>query len=332
MQFTNLMASPYEKQPLSALQRPDIWRVPLPERLLRERVNDVVLDVLLEATPILWNMVDRGVGRKVTSLYVPGRQEDEELEIDIQAENIIISILGESAEKNGLSLLVLSEHNNFVVGKESPNAIVVDDPFDNSSEYKRGLNTPPHFVFAFYTTEGIPIAAGDADLFTQHIYINRDGKNYYYNPRTRSLIEIETSLQQRVKTIQDSNFVIASYLGADEYARPFNAHFDKLNQDRHPKSRLHGKGGSHLYGSSIATGAVSAYIMFNEPRGEIDPGLPFALSAGYSIVSVNPDGGFEDYRFDSNLQREDVPLFITAATPELRDEIIRYYLEGQKAA
>lgn len=321
---------PNERQPLSVFQRPDALRVPPSEKLLRERVNEVVLDVLLSATPILWEMVDRGVGRKVTSQYVPGRGEDEELEIDTQAENIVAFILEKSAKKNGLSLSVLSEHNNFVVGKEKPSAIVSLDPFDNSSEYKIGLNTPPHLVFAFYTTEGIPMAAGDGDLFTQHIYINRDGRNYYYNYRTGSLTEIEMPLQQRVKTIQDSNFVIASYLGADKYARPFNSYFDKLNQDRHPKSRLHGKGGSHLYGSSIATGAVSAYVMFNEPRGEIDPGLPFALSAGYSVVSVNPDGSFDDYEFDANLQGKDVPLFIAAVTSNLRDEIIRYYLEAKK--
>jgi len=68
-------------------------------------------------------------------------------------------------------------------------------------------------------------------------------------------------------------------------------------------------------------------VMFDEPRSEIDPGFPMAKKAGCSIVSVNSDGSYRDYQFIPGKQHDKVDLFIAAATPELRDQLINYYVK-----
>lgn len=312
----------------STIRRPDIWKNPQVEILsLREKANEAVLNLVFEVTHPLADMVSNGVGRNAIG-EVLGREEDEQIAIDATAESLARESLEQSARSLGVSFFVLSEHNNFQVGSGMPEFIGVLDPFDNSDEHKKGLDTPAHVVFGVYDLEGNPLAAADSNLYTRHIYINRDGKNYLYNSRTGKLDIISP---RRVESIQDENFVVASYLGRYQYASLFNASFDVLNQDRYRRSTLHGKGGAHIY-AYLSTGAVSAYVMFDEPRGEVDPGLPFALSASCTVVSVHPDGTFEDYKFNPDLQRDTVPLFIAASTPKLRDEIIDYYLKAQRSA
>ncbi len=320
------MVSSLEQQQ-QPIERPDLWKAPLAERLTRERANEVVMDLLDTATPILADMVDRGIGRKTAKQDVPGREEDEELEIDSMAESLEIEILEDSAKTNDLSFTILSEHNNYTVGAGEPNCIISLDPFDNSDEYKKGLDIPPHITLAIYGLDLKPIAAGDANLFIQHLYVNRDGKNYFLNPRQHSLTEIP--IPPEIKSIEDPSFVIASYPGRDKYSRKFNMYLDELNRNRFDKSTFHGKGGTHLY-PYMAKGSVSAYAMFDEPRGEIDPGAPFALSAGYNLNIVHSDGSIEPYKFDPTRQRETVPFFLAASTLELRDEIVAIAMAAKK--
>jgi hypothetical protein len=79
--------------------------------------------------------------------------------------------------------------------------------------------------------------------------------------------------------------------------------------------------------------------MFDEPISEIIPGVPLALATGCSVVSVDKkNGSYTDFKFDPNALRENhklyaegsIPLLIAAGTPEIRDEIIKYYLEAKK--
>ena len=67
--------------------------------------------------------------------------------------------------------------------------------------------------------------------------------------------------------------------------------------------------------------------MFDEPRSEIDPGFPIAKKAGCSIVSVDSDGNYKDYEFIPGRQHDKVDLLIAAATPELRDALIKHYVK-----
>jgi len=67
--------------------------------------------------------------------------------------------------------------------------------------------------------------------------------------------------------------------------------------------------------------------MFDEPRSEIDPGFPIAKAAGCSVVSVDSDGRYEDYRFIPGKQHDKVDLLIAASTNEIRDALIKEYVK-----
>jgi len=137
-------------------------------------------------------------------------------------------------------------------------------------------------------------------------------------------------------TLKDRNSTLATFIGEKEYSLKFFKYFGKLVQDMHPKGLVYGGGGAYIYGF-LASGSIDAYVMFDEPVSEIIPGLPLALATGCTAVSVNEDGTYRDFKFDPNVLKENykhysevsVPLFIAAATPEIRDEIIKYYLKAK---
>ncbi len=135
-------------------------------------------------------------------------------------------------------------------------------------------------------------------------------------------------------TLRDRNSTLASFVGENEYSLEFFKYFGQLVKDMDRKGFLYTGGGAYIYGL-LASGAIDAYVMFNEPVSEIIPGVPLALATGCTVVSVNEDGTYREFKFDPNALRENyklysegvVPLFIATATPEIRDQIIKYYLE-----
>jgi len=121
--------------------------------------------------------------------------------------------------------------------------------------------------------------------------------------------------------------VLASYLMKSIYSAKFLDIFWNLIKDMHPKGLLYPQGGSFIY-AYLASGLVDAYVMFNEPRSEIDPGFPIAKKAGCSVVSVDSDGRYRDYEFLPGRQHDKIDLLIVAATPELRDALIKHYVKN----
>ncbi|GEM_PF-4011633 len=303
------------------------------DSVLREKAeiaNEINLDFLLGTYEFLPKMVKARIGTGVADNYVRGRPEDEMLEIDEIAENFEIDIIEKSAKNYGVSVEVFSEHNKYLIGPGNPDFRIALDPFDNSHEYKQGgrrkyggLNVTPHFVIGIYDLDNNPLCAGDGDLVYKTFVINYDGHNYYYDPTAKKTIPIE--MPPQITTIKDPQFELATYDGDYDYSSQFNKYLHKLLKEKGGK--VHGKAGAHIY-RYLATGAANAYAIFKEPRGEIDPGLPIALSAGYTASSVNPDGTFEKYEFDPKLYYESVPFFVVASTNELRDMIISYYVKG----
>jgi len=77
---------------------------------------------------------------------------------------------------------------------------------------------------------------------------------------------------------------------------------------------------------------VDAYVMFDEPRSEIDPGFSIAKKAGCPVVTIDTDGSYKDYEFLPGRQHDKVDLLIAAANAKIRDELIKYYLKkyGEK--
>ncbi|MDP3726920.1 MAG: inositol monophosphatase family protein [bacterium] len=295
---------------------------PLSRNELEERANSVLALFAQKSVKILGDMIREGQGRHVLG-SVPERLEDEQLGIDAIGENI----LGRAVEKLGLPCLILGEHNQFRyvnASGETPHVILPTDPFDNSSEYKRGLDTPPYAVTGAYHSDGKPIGAVVADLRNEMVYVTVKGQTHRIDLRTGEKEPIKKSERT---TLLDDNATLATYLGSNQYSVGFWEIFSGMIKAMPPKAKLYAGGGAFIY-APLAAGAVDAYVMFKEPRTEIDPGLPLALAAGCTIVSVNPDGTFEDYKFDPDLHGHGkIDLLVAACTPEVRDEIIRYYLQ-----
>lgn len=291
------------------------------EKLIRE-IPGLVSSYMTRSIPLLNGMVRRGEGKQVIG-SVEGRPEDEQLLIDSAGEHMLSDIVRNS----GLPIVILGEHNEYDYSNNGkPRAYAAIDSFDNTSQFKRGLDTSPYTVVSFYDQKGNPIAGAVGDIKDQRVYFAVNGQTFI-----RDFVsgEIKPICRSERRTIRDDNLTLATYLGSNEYSLKFFDTFRDLVADMPPKAVIYAGGGAFIYGL-LASGAVDAYVMFDEPRSEIDPGLTLALAAGCTVVSVNPDGSFEDYRFDPKHNKEEVPLFIAACTPELRDEIIAYYLQGKQ--
>jgi len=313
---------------------PETWKIADGETLsVQDRANLVMLNLVADVVDPLADLVDIGFGKKIIG-GVFKRPEDDQIRLDETAQELAQKSLRMSGRRYKIPFHVMAEHGSFRVGKHlKKDAIGVLDPIDNSDEHNRGyegqsgLDTPQHLVYAMYDTANNPLGAVDINLYTRHVTINRDGRNYQYNPRTNELSELVTPPE--VTTIKQREFVLATYEGRPVYEKLFHKFLPGITEDRHEKSTKHAKGGSHIY-SSMASGAVSAYAMFKEPRGEIDQGLPFALSAGYKAYSVNLDtGDLVPYTFSPVLhsRKKNVPFFIVARTEALAQEIVSHYMD-----
>jgi len=383
------------------------------EELMREELVGKVHNVLLlyaeRAIYPLYDKVRKGEGKQILSSTEEGRPGEELLDIDQTGENVLKSIIRETK----LSAVLVSENSpepHVFENGDFEKVYIFADPFDNTSQYKRGLDTPPYTVISIFDNKGNPMGAVVGDIKNRKAYmclgketfiidikdrINEEekytkkkvvqltsqkellekiiesqasnienpnntiklklfnsfiGDQLDYKQSQRALAELEKEYDEARKkehkrekivrsertTLKDRNSTLATFIGEKEYSLKFFKYFGKLVQDMHPKGLVYGGGGAYIYGF-LASGAIDAYVMFDEPVSEIIPGLPLALAAGCTAVSVNEDGTFEDFKFSPNALKENhrlysegsIPLLIAAATPEIRDEIIRYYLEAK---
>jgi hypothetical protein len=93
------------------------------------------------------------------------------------------------------------------------------------------------------------------------------------------------------------------------------------------KVRFWPNGGSCIY-PWLARGLVHAYVMFDEPRSEVDPGLAFPWAANFPVYSVSQNGALEPYVFAPGDQAGRVPFFVAACSPQLAAEIVQHILQG----
>ncbi len=310
---------------------PTNWKLAASENLLVPDIaNLVTVNFAADVVGPVSDLVDFGFGRRIVS-SVPGRDEDSSIQLDHIAQTIAEESLKKMGERYGVSMEILTEHGEghfFVGDKNNIQLYGALDPIDNSDEYNRGLDTPPHVVLGLYGADRKELAAVDVNLFTRHITICRDGRNFTYNPNKNTLTEIEPLRRDKVTTVRQREFTIATYMGRKQYVVAMNKYFRGMfEEDRHEKSTLHGKGGAHL-GPFFANHGISEYLMFDEPRGEVDPYVAFIKAAGYHVGEIiKHTGEWKDYEFDpqKNLNKETVPLFGVFETTELRDEAITEY-------
>ena len=282
---------------------------------LYKKTSDLLREYLIKTIDVVGKMVEEGKGKEITG-DVKNRPEDFETSIDLVGEKILEELI----EKYKLPILIFPEHNKSLGKKENPEIFGALDSFDGTKLFYNGFEHMWYSVLSFYDKESNPIFGGVADILREKLYLSEEGGNYLVSLNSNKKEKIFPS---KVKSLSQ-NPTIASYIMSNQYFPKFFRYFGDLIETMNPKTLLYPNGGSCIY-AYLASGNVDAYIMFNEPRSEIDPGLALAKKAECQIVSVNSDGTYEDYKFLPWRQHDKVDLLIATSTPEFRDILIKHY-------
>lgn len=282
------------------------------------KIKKLLIEYLTETSREVRKRAARGEGRQILGEVI-NRPEDVEIGIDRVGEEILAKLL----KKYNLKAIVFSETD----GRDIENGAEPDfygslDPFDGSVLYLRGFEHNWYTALSFYDKERRPICCGIADILNEKFYLSDEKGNYLLDRKGGQKKKIFPSLIKKLR----EPIVLASYLMSSRYSSRFLDIFGSLIKNLHPKALFYPQGGSFIY-AYLASGLVNAYVMFDEPRSEIDPGFPIAKRAGCSIVSVNSDGSYQDYQFIPGKQHDKVDLLIAAAIPELRDGLIKHYVK-----
>ena len=283
-----------------------------------QKIKNLLIDYLTETTKEVNKRAVVGQGREILGPVI-NRPEDIEIGIDRVGEEVLENLL----KKYELSATVFSEPDgrDIKVGGE-PEFFGSIDPFDGSVLYLRGFEHNWYTVLSFFDKEKNPICCGVSDILNGKFYISDDSGNYVLDLKTGKKSKIIPSQKRKLT----EPIVLASYLMSSQYSTKFLEIFGDLIGNMHSKALVYPQGGSFIY-AFLAAGLVDAYVMFNEPRSEIDPGFMIAKKAGCSVVTIDVDGSYKDYEFVPGRQHDKVDLLIASSTPELRDELINYYIK-----
>jgi len=286
-----------------------------------QKLNNLLIEYLTEVTREVRERAARGEGREIIGEVI-NRPEDIEIGIDRVGEDILENLV----KKYNVKATIFSEPNGRdIENGDDPDFYGSIDPFDGSVLYLRGFEHNWYSALSFYDKERNPLCCGISDILNEKFYISGKEGNYLLDIKTGQKKKISPSSR---KTLSEP-IVLASYVMSSQYSAKFLDIFGDLLKNMHPKALLYPQGGSFIY-AFLASGLVNAYVMFDEPRSEIDPGFPMAKKAGCQIVSVNSDGSYRDYRFIPGKQHDKVDLLIATVTPQLRDELIKYYVKKYK--
>ncbi len=286
-----------------------------------QKIKDLLIEYLTETTREVRKKAANGEGRQILGEVI-NRPEDIEIGIDRVGEDILEKLL----KKHNIKATIFSEPDGRnIENGDNPEIYGSIDPFDGSVLFLRGFEHNWYSALSFYDKARKPVATGIADILNEKFYIGDEDGNYVIDMNSGQKKKISPSSRKSLK----EPIVLASYLMSSQYSSKFLDIFGDLIKSLHPKALFYPQGGSFIY-AFLASGLVNAYVMFDEPRSEIDPGFPIAKKAGCQIVSVDSDGNYTDYEFVPGKQHDKVDLLIATATPELRDELIKYY--GKKYA
>lgn len=250
--------------------------------------------------------------------------EDVRVRIDKACEDIFRDLLQKYQRRHGLRVRVFSEHGNY--GNTSPKYLCAIDPFDGSGIFRRGLPKEWYSVLTFFDLDGEPLCGGSVDILQKEIYLatlegvvriplreEEKGNKVFAE-------DIPIKVSPSRKRILNENIVIAAYLMNRDYRRTWEEGTKRLG-DKFPGLLVWPNGGACIY-HHIASGEVDAYVMFKEPRSEIDPGLAFAHCSPFPVFSVQKNWVLQPYRFSPGTQAERVPFLVAACTEELAKSIV----------
>lgn len=275
-------------------------------------IGDALETALRRVSVEVLEQARQGLGREVVGA-VPGRPETEDVEIGIDSR--CDEILLECLSSAGVSAQVYSEHGADVVGSGEPEFVVAVDPFDGSGLYRRGIPAEWWSVASYFDVTGNPLGGVAVDILRDELYVAdeegvtvgavHDGVRVPVTPSGRKSL--------------DEGVTLAAYLMQPSYLNEWVGRMRGLLA-RYPRLRVWPNGGACIY-PWLARGRVDAYLMFDEPRSEIDPGMGFAARSGVGLFEAGPDGALEGYRLSPDNRDGRAPFFIAACTEELAQGI-----------
>lgn len=287
-----------------------------------KKLNRILLEYLTQTVKTVRAMSQRGEGKEILG-GIPGRPEDLEIRVDRVGDEIIQKLLRENEVQ--AEIFSESENGSIKVGKGEAELYVAIDPFDNTILFFTGFRHTWYTAITFYDKDRKPICAGIADIL--------DEKAWIFDGKITFLLDMATHVQRAVAPhphkLAKGPISLATYLMSSQYSVKFLNAFGDFIKTMDPKALLYPFGGSHIYGY-LADGRIDAYVMFDEPRSEIDPSFAIAKSVGCDIGEVDAEGNWKEYEFVPGSQYDKVDFFIAACTKELREDIIRYYLDQKR--
>ena len=277
-----------------------------------DAIGEALRTALVRVSEEVHDQAQQGLGREVVGA-VPGRPESEDVEIgvDSRCDQVLVSSLTDA----GIAARVYSEHGVHVVGSGEPEYIVAVDPFDGSGLYRRGIPAEWWSVASYFDAAGNPLGGAAADILRGELY-SADADGVTVGP-------LEGNDRVRVwpseKGCLDDGVTLSAYLMQPSYLTEWVTRTRGM-MARYPGLRVWPNGGACIY-PWLARGRVDAYLMFSEPRSEIDPGMGFAARSGVKLFEAGPDGVLEEYRFVAEKREGRSALFIAACTEELARSI-----------
>jgi fructose-1,6-bisphosphatase/inositol monophosphatase family enzyme len=289
-----------------------------------KKIKNLLMEYLAQVTEEVKKIASDGKGREILGEVI-NRPEDIEIGIDRVGEMLLEKLV----KKYGLKATIFSEPDgrDIKTNGENPEIYGSIDPFDGSVLYLRGFQYNWYSTLSFFDRKKNPICCGISDILNEKFYLSDEEGNYVLDLKSGRKNKITPSKNKNLK----EPIVLASYIMSSQYSTKFLDIFGDLLKEMHSKALLYPQGGSFIY-AFLAAGLVDAYVMFDEPRSEIDPGFSIAKKAGCPVVTIDTDGSYKDYEFLPGRQHDKVDLLIAAANAEIRDELIKYYLKkyGEK--
>ncbi len=282
-----------------------------------QKLVEILAEYLTETTRAILEKNRKGAGKEILGEVI-NRPDDLEIGIDRIGEQIIEQLL----KKHSVRATIFSEpaNGNIAIG-EPPDFYGSLDPFDNSILFLKGFRHTWYTALSFFDMQGAFLAGCIGDILNKSAWISSKETGAF-------LFDLEsgnkTALVSPLQNTPPKTMVFASYLMSSHYSIKFLHAFWNFIKAMDPKALLYPFGGAHIYGF-LADGRVDAYVMFDEPRSEIDPGFGIAKRAGCFIGEVDLQGNWRDYEFIPGKQHGTVGLLVAARTKELRDEIVNYY-------
>ena len=257
---------------------------------------------------------------------VAGRTETEDVEIGL--DRYSEDLLQEWLERFDADVDLLSEHSRRRIGGSGPASVLITcDPFDGSGHFMRGMPAEWWGVLTVWDRPDAsltPVMAAAVDINRRELYEARGSTVTVESLDTGDVSEVRPS---GAESLSDDS-IVAAYLMSPQYIRLWMSRAGGLlerMEGEFPKARLWTDGGACSY-PWLARGITQAYVMYDEPRTEIDPGLGFASASGIGVYSVSQNGDLDRYRFDPERFAERVPWLIAACTEALAKDIVRTVL------